>query len=121
MLAVEAISLESFSIRASDTGGKLVVTLSGTADMAAYEPLGACITEIRGEVARLNFAEVCIDIRSLYLLNSSCIKVLLRLVYLAQTETPHFNIEFLVDPNLGWQRRALAPFRRVAPGLVQIT
>jgi len=121
MLTVRDVTLDSFQIQASQIDTRLVLTLSGTADMTAYEPMRMCLRQARDDVAALNLTGVCIDIRSLYLLNSSCIKALVRLVYLAQNEQPRFLLEFLVDHRLTWQARALAPLQRVAPGLVSVT
>lgn len=121
MLTVENSTLDSFAIEAEEVDGTLCLSLRGTADMAAYDRLRACLDAVRADVERLHMAQVRIDIRALYLLNSSCIKLLLRLVYLAQTGLPSFSIEFLVDPHLSWQARALAPLKRMAPELVRVT
>lgn len=121
MLTVENVKLDSFGIEAQRIDDTLCLTLTGTADMAAHDVLQNCLSAVRADVARLRLTLVRIDLRALYLLNSSCIKALLRLVYLAQTERPSFSIEFLVDPNLSWQGRALAPLKRMAPELVRIT
>ena len=121
MLTVENVTLDSFGIEATCMDGTLCLTLTGTADMAAHDVLRNCLGVVRADVTRLGLNQVRIDIRALYLLNSSCIKELLRLVYLAQTERPSFSIEFLVDPNLSWQARALAPLKRLAPDLVRVT
>ena len=121
MLTVENVTLDSFGIEASELDGTLCLTLTGTADMAAHDVLRVCLGTARSDVERLGLDKVRIDIRALYLLNSSCIKLLMRLVYLAQTEHPSFSIEFLVDPNLSWQARALAPLKRLAPELVRVT
>ena len=121
MLTVENSTLDSFAIAAGASNGTLYLTFTGTADMAAYDPLRVCLDAVRTDVERLSISKVCIDIRALYLLNSSCIKLLVRLVYLAQTALPSFRIEFLVDPHLSWQARALAPLERLAPELVRVT
>jgi len=121
MLTVENVTLDSFAIEAREVDGRLFLTLTGTADMAAHDVLRHSLGVVRSDVERLGLSQVQIDLRALYLLNSSCIKALLRLVYLAQTEHPSFSIEFLVDPNLSWQARALAPLKRLAPELVRVT
>jgi len=121
MLTVENSTLDSFAIEAEEFDGTLNLSFRGTADMAAYERLRVCLDAVRADVERLNIGKVRIDIRALYLLNSSCIKLLVRLVYLAQTGVPGFSIEFLVDPHLSWQARALAPLKRLAPELVRVT
>jgi hypothetical protein len=114
------VVLESFRLEASEAGDRLSLVLSGTADMAAIEPLAECLVQVRSDVRRKGLSAVEIDIRSLYLLNSSCIKAFVRFIYLIQTEGPQFPVEFLVDPNLSWQARALSALQRMAPGLVSV-
>src|SRR5688572_12858719 len=92
MLTVEKVTLDSFGIEPSLGSDTLYLTLTGTADMAVHDVLKICLGAVRADVDRLGLRSVCIDIRSLYLLNSSSIKLLLRLVYLAQTEHPSFSI-----------------------------
>lgn len=121
MLTVENVTLDSFGIEVSQGPDTLYLTLTGTADMAVHDVLKVSLSALRADVQRLGLRSVSIDIRALYLLNSSSIKLLLRLVYLAQTEHPSFSIEFRVDPNLSWQARALAPLVRMAPELVRVS
>jgi hypothetical protein len=120
MLSIKKVVLESFAIDASSTGRRAVIRLSGTGDMVAVEPLKACLEQVRGDVTRLNFEGIEIDIRALYLLNSSCIKALVHFIYLLQTDGPRFSIKFSVDHNLSWQARALSPLVRMAPDIVHV-
>jgi len=120
MLTVNNVNLGSFQVAAASAGTQLTLTLSGTGDMVAFEPLKRCLVAVRSDSSRLGLSEVRIDIRDLYLLNSSCIKALVRFVYLSQTEGPTLSVVFLVNENLSWQARALTPLTRMAPELVQI-
>ena len=121
MLTVTDITSESFSIRASANARQMVLKLGGTGDLAAVGPLKECLTQVRSDVEGLALDRVQVDIRGLYLLNSSCIKTFVRFVYLIQTEGPPCTVDFQVNPNLGWQARALAPLQRMAPDIVTIT
>lgn len=120
MLSITDVSLESFEVRASLDGSRLVLTLVGTGDMAAVDALRECLVQTRADVERLGLDSVQLDIRSLYLLNSSCIKCLVRFIYLIDHEGPAFPVEFRVDHNLTWQRRALSALERMAPRLIAI-
>lgn len=120
MLTTRNVVLESFQLEAMEAGNRLSLKLTGTADMAAIEPLGECLARVRSDVKKLGFVAVEVDIRSLYLLNSSCIKAFVRFIYLVQSEGPQFPVEFLVDRNLSWQARALSALQRMAPSLVNI-
>jgi hypothetical protein len=121
MLRVKRVTLESFGIEPFATEEHMILRLSGTGDMMAVEPLKSCLDDARLEVARLRFKSLEIDIRALYLLNSSCIKALVRFIFVVQQEGPQFSIRFLVDKNLSWQARALSALTRMAPGLVTVT
>lgn len=121
MLRVKRVTLESFGIEPFATDEHFILRLSGTGDMMAVEPLKSCLDDVRLEAVRSNFKSLEIDIRALYLLNSSCIKALVRFIYVVQQEGPQFSIRFLVDKNLTWQARALSALTRMAPGMVTVT
>ncbi len=121
MLTVKNVVLESFRIEASEAADRLSIVLSGTADMAAVEPLVQCLERVRFDMTRRGYSATEINIRSLYLLNSSCIKAFVRFIYLIQTEGLQFSVVFLVDRNLSWQARALAALQRMAPDLVHVS
>lgn len=120
MLSVKKIALESFAIEPSETASGLLLKLSGTGDMVAVEPLKACFDQVRQDMTRLGLKHLDIDIRALYLLNSSCLKCLVRFLYLLQTDGPKISIAFSVDKNLSWQARALSPLTRMAPEIVKV-
>ncbi|HET9955169.1 MAG TPA: hypothetical protein VFQ61_11730 [Polyangiaceae bacterium] len=120
MLRVKRVALESFGIEPFVTEDRMILRLSGTGDMVAVEPLKDCLDEARKDIARLSFKSLEVDIRALYLLNSSCIKALVRFIFVVQQDGPKFGIRFLVDKNLTWQARALSALTRMAPDLVTI-
>ena len=120
MSSVKKINLDSFSAEAIELDAGLTLRLSGTGDMVAVEPLRTCLEQVRQDMLRTNHKQLEIDIRSLYLLNSSCIKCLVRFLYLIQTDGPKISVAFSVDRNLSWQARALTPLTRMAPDVVRI-
>lgn len=120
MLAVTEVKLDSFQIVPVATENSLSLAMSGTGDMSAVAPLKACLTEVRQTAKATPLALLEVDIRKLYLLNSSCIKAFVHFIYLNQTEGPKLKVKYIVDSNISWQARALAALNRMAPELVSI-
>lgn len=120
MSSLAKVALESFALEATTAGQLMTLRLSGTGDMVAVEPLKQSLDTIRTEMIDRKLPALEVDIRGLYLLNSSCIKALVRFIYLAQTDGPQITIKFVVDENLTWQARALAPLARMAPDIVSV-
>jgi len=121
MTIVASINTEGFKINPSAADGTLKLRLEGSGDMAAVQPLKDSLVQVRRAMRLEGHAGLSIDLRGLYLLNSSCIKALVHFVYLLQTEGPSFPVGFVVDKNLSWQPRALAALQRMAPELVTVT
>ncbi|HLV67343.1 MAG TPA: hypothetical protein VKY73_16085 [Polyangiaceae bacterium] len=120
MSSVAKVALESFALDATAANRKMMLRLTGTGDMVAIEPLKRCLVQVRSEMDRLKLERLEVDIRGLYLLNSSCIKAFVHFIYLVQTDGPSMSIHFHVDENLTWQARALAPLTRMAPDIVSV-
>lgn len=120
MTLVTPFNAEGFKLRASAAEQTLSLVLEGSGDMAAVPPLKEALSQVRRAMRTEGYANVAIDLRGLYLLNSSCIKALVHFVYQLQTEGPSFPIVFVVDHNLSWQPRALAALGRMAPELVTV-
>ena len=119
-LNIMSIAGAGFGVEPSVADGYLVLRLTGTGDMAAVPPLRSVLVGAREELTRLGLKGVNIDIRVLYLLNSSCLKALVSFIYQLQTQGSIQPIKFIVDPRLSWQRRALVALERMAPDLVSI-
>ena len=117
---VAPVTLESFSIEPAIDQDFLKLTLRGTGDMAAVRHLDRCLQEAHQEVVALGLKGLELDITALYLLNSSCLKTLVSLVYKITTEGPHYAVRFVTDPHLSWQSRSLAVIVRMAPKVVSI-
>jgi hypothetical protein len=121
MLSVDEVNVESFQIKAASEGELLALRLSGTGDMVAVDPLKKCLEQARASLKSRIFTKLRVDIRSLYLLNSSCIKTMVHFIYLNMDEGPGSSIEFIVDEKVTWQARALAALKRLSPKHVTIT
>lgn len=120
MSLVTQINTEGFKITPSAAEQTLTLLLEGSGDMAAVQPLKEALVQVRRAMRLEGHRSLAIDLRGLYLLNSSCIKALVHFVYQLQTEGPSFPIAFIVDKNLSWQPRALAAIGRMAPELVTV-
>ncbi|MFZ5889516.1 MAG: hypothetical protein ACOY0T_00460 [Myxococcota bacterium] len=121
MSLLKNITLDSFGLEARLEEDKATLRLSGTGDMLAVEPLKQCLKALQAELAYQHLSRLDVDIRSLYLMNSSCIKAFVSMIYALQTAERELTIEFVVDKNLSWQARAIAPLERMAPELVRVS
>lgn len=119
-LTLDPVALEGFGIAPSLEGDRLVLRLSGTGDMTAVRHLEHILRGAHAEVGRLGLRAVDIDIKALYLLNSSCLKGLVSFVYTIQSEGPRYEVRFITDPHLSWQQRSLRVIERLAPDIVSI-
>lgn len=115
------IALESFGLEARLAPSGATLRLTGTGDMLAVEPLRKCLAELREELVRQKIPRLEVDMKALYLLNSSCIKAFVSMIYSIQTEGHELAINFIVDKNLSWQARTIAPIVRMAPDVVSVT
>ncbi len=119
-LNIDEVALESFGMTAALSGARVIVKLTGTADMEAVGPLRHSFDQLRIATERLVLAHIEIDFRELFFISSSCIKVLLQFVTSGARGGLNCPVQFTVDPNLTWQRRALAPVQRFAPHMISI-
>jgi hypothetical protein len=120
-LGLVALDQAGFSMTPSVRAQALVVKVCGNGDMAVIEALGRYLKQVHREALHLASAEVELDFRELYFMNSSCLKALVTWIDSAGNNgQPLYRIRFLTDPKLLWQRRSLEALRRLAPEIVQI-
>ncbi len=117
---VTPVALEGFAIDPDLKEDRLVLRLSGTGDMAAVRHLDRCLKEAHALASSQQLDAVEIDIRALYLLNSSCLKGLVSYVYQVQSGQPRYDVRFVTDQQLSWQPRSLKVIERLAPDIVSI-
>lgn len=120
MVALADVTTSAFAIASSLAGGVLTVRLQGTGDTAAVPPLESFLDAAGEQIPALEVHAVVFDVRSLYLLTSSALKALLSFIFRIVSDDYTCRVRFVVDPNLGWQRRCLAALVRMAPHLVAI-
>ena len=121
MSHLKNVILDSFGIETTLDDGKATLSLSGTGDMLAVGPLKQRLKELPAELAAQRVERLDVDIRLLYLMNSSCIKAFVSLVSALQASGRALTIEFVVDKNISWQARVVGPLTRMAPDLVQVS
>ncbi len=117
---LQCVSMNGFGIEPSVHDERLIVGLTGTADVAAIPPLRACLAEVPSEMSRLGLDTLEIDFRRLCFLNSACLKAFVAFVHRIHEDGPPLRIRFVVDANLGWQYRAFTALERMAPTTVTI-
>ena len=121
MSHLKNVILESFGIETTLDDGKATLSLSGTGDMLAVGPLKQRLKELPAELAAQRVERLDVDIRLLYLMNSSCIKAFVSLVSALQASGRALTIEFVVDKTISGQARVVGPLTRMAPDLVQVS
>ena len=90
-------------------GNTLVVHLKGNADSAANDAFGSFVVKLHEEAQRLAVTEVRLNLTELYFMTSSCIKCFVTWVGFIKAMVParRYTINFVVNPNLRWQKRNL--------------
>jgi hypothetical protein len=110
-----------FSLEPQLRAGVLVITISGNGDMAAVDPLAFYLKQVSAVVTDLSIAEVEFDFRQLFFLNSSCLKAFVTWIRdTTEFAGQGFQVRFISNPNLYWQRRSLEALQRLAPNVVRI-
>lgn len=120
LLYVNNITLEGFGIAPALVDTTLEIRLTGTGDGAAVQALQECLVGVKSELSRGSLTAVAFDIRTLYLLNSSCLKTFAAFVHELKSKGSACSIRFLVNAKLAWQSRALTAIARLAPAIVTI-
>lgn len=118
-LSLGTVEQSSFGIGANLEGRSLTLSLRGSSDLEAIEPLGDYLERTSSEAQRLGIETVIFDFRDLEFMNSSCFKAFVTFIERAK-EAKGISIVFRTDPRHYWQRRSLEALRRLAMGLVTI-
>jgi hypothetical protein len=124
MSAIElpGVSGADFSCSSESEGTAITVTFKGNADIRAKDPLEAFLVKLHGEAQRLGAKSVAVDFRELQFMNSSCFKSFVSWIGGVQ-ELPadrQYNIRFLSNAEMLWQRRSLHALRCFAVDLISI-
>jgi hypothetical protein len=119
-LDLPTVDTAAFTCTPHFDDGKLSVTFSGTGDVAAIEVLASYLPRVHGEAERLSLSEVTCDFRKLSFMNSSCFKAFVVWIDTVKNAARVYQIRFLTDPDMHWQRRSLEALRRLATSVVSV-
>ena len=122
MLKLSPVSTSSFSVSASDSGGHVVLLLSGNADTLVLGRFSGFMKTFHDEVSEAHVREVHVDTEKLYFMTSSCLKVLVAwLTSITELGADkRYRVVFVANPDLHWQRRSFEALRHIASGLVTV-
>lgn len=118
----EAMKETDFAASARAVGRKILVNLTGTADLTVRSQLDRFLREVHAEAQRCLAEEVTVDVRQLEFMNSSCLKCLVWWISAVQ-ERPgeaRYRIIFVSSPSVYWQRRSLNALACLADDIITI-
>lgn len=119
-LRTQPVKADSYSLEVVEAGAQGRIQLKGTFDMTATPDLSLFLVSIEGEVSRLHWREVIIDVTEVYYLGSSCIKSFVALIEALKKVDFHPQVRVLVNPRLDWHERTFSILSRLAPTLVTL-
>jgi hypothetical protein len=119
---VRTTTENDFAASASAGERRILVTLSGTADMTVRNQLDRFLREVHQEAQRCRAEEVTMDVRQLEFMNSSCLKCLVWWVSTVQEQPVEgkYHIVFVSSPSVYWQRRSLDALACLAGDIITI-
>jgi hypothetical protein len=115
-------SLPDFRVAMSSANGSITIELSGTADLQAKPAIDATLAELQKASRELHTRAVSVDFTKLEFMNSSCFKSFVTWINSTASlaEDARYQIEFLSNPTLHWQKRSLHALVQFAPELVTV-
>jgi hypothetical protein len=121
-VALLPVSAPAFSADASQRAKSVEVRMNGNADSLVLDVLERFLRDLHKEACRAGISEVKLDIRELYFLNSSCMKLLVTwFTSLRELESAkQYRVVVYSSPKLHWQRRSFDALRYIADGLVTV-
>jgi hypothetical protein len=127
-LAVAPVVKEGFALRLAEALGEgeaadtVVVRFTGTADMDATAALELFLKRLHTEVTQSPVRTVVFDLAALDFMNSSCFKCFVTWIDQVgkPNQDPHYEVRFVSNPQLQWQRRSLEALHRFAPDVVTL-
>jgi hypothetical protein len=111
-----------FAAQATTRERRIIVSLTGTADMTAKTQLDRFLREVHGEAQRCLAEEVTVDVRGLEFVNSSCLKSFVWWISTVQEQPGDgkYRIVFVSNPAVDWQRRSLNALACLAGEIISI-
>jgi len=119
-LSLTAVGGEGFQVTPTLVDFNLRLVFTGNGDMNATSVVHEYLKAVHEEALRLGLAQVSCDFKQLTFMNSSCFKSFVVWIDTVKISEIRYQIVFLTNPNLPWQRRSLEALRRLAATLVTI-
>jgi hypothetical protein len=118
----EAMKETDFAASARTVGRKILVNLTGTADLTVRSQFDRFLREVHAEAQRCLAEEVTVDVRQLEFMNSSCLKCLVWWISAVQEQPgeSRYRIIFVSSPSVYWQRRSLNALACLAEDIITI-
>ncbi len=122
MTPIEVRVGELHAIAVLTDAGVMLLTLDGTADVAAEQALNELLGRLHGESQRAEVREVTVNLRSLEFMNSSCFKSFITWIVAVRRlpEDQHYRIRFISNAGLHWQKRSLHAISYFGGDLVSV-
>jgi len=119
-LQLTAVGGEGFQVTPTLIDFNLRLVFVGSGDMNATGVINEYLKRVHEEALRLGLAQVSCDFKQLTFMNSSCFKSFVVWIDTVKKSETRYQIAFLTNPSLPWQRRSLEALRRLAANLVTI-
>ena len=123
-LALAPVAVGSFSLVAADgqDDDAVLVRFAGTADMEATPVLEGYLKKLHAEVQSAGVRLVVFDIAELDFMNSSSFKCFVSWIgnITKMPAADRYDVRFVSNPQLQWQRRSLEALHRSAPDVVTL-
>ncbi|MEO8177319.1 MAG: hypothetical protein ABI895_00675 [Deltaproteobacteria bacterium] len=117
---MDSIQSSDFSIVTDETAVQPLVTLTGTGDASAAQPLDDYLVRLHEQLRLRKSASVLVDVTQLEFMNSSCIKAFASWIHDVDTSDTPYSVRLRFNPGLRWQKRTLDTLTRLAPRTVQL-
>ncbi len=103
-------------------GQGMELVLTGTADLTVKAQLDRFLRTVHAEIRRRAMRDVCVDVRRLEFMNSSCLKSFVWWISTVQEQAfdERYRIRFVSSPTVYWQRRSLNALACLAGDIVSV-
>ena len=119
-LQLTAVGSEAFQVTPTLVDFNLRLVFTGTGVMHATAVVNEYLKLVHDEALRIGLSQVSCDFKQLTFMNSSCFKSFVVWIDTVKNSEIRYQIAFLTNPNMPWQRRSLEALRRLAANLVTI-
>jgi hypothetical protein len=111
-----------FAASANTIERRILVSLSGTADITIRDQLDRFLHQVHQEAPHCQAEEITVDVRQLEFMNSSCLKCLVWWVGTVQEQPREgrYHIVFVSNPAVYWQRRSLNALACLADDIISV-